>query len=109
MNLKILLKCKLPENYTGVFSKMDIESSFELILKNYNPQPKKFIWLSVHSDSEIKLLNKSLRCNIEKFKKNIKIEILNKQIIIGNIGNNLKKVEKNSAILLYSFFQDISK
>lgn len=97
------IKMKLPENYSGVFSKMDLKPSFDLILK-VQPKTKKIYLVIGNTDLEIKVLKKTLEL-IRSYGNKVEFEILNKQTN-SEIIKTIKNAEKNSAILLYSFIQD---
>lgn len=95
---------KTPDNYTGVFSKMDLKPSFELILKA-QPEIKKIYFVIGTTEIENKLLNKTLDI-IKNTSSKVEFKILQKQSV-SEILKIISKAEKDSAILLYSFAKDI--
>lgn len=96
------INMKLPSNYSSVFNKMDLKPSIDLILRT-RPKAKKIYFIIGNTDTELKLLSKTL--NLFKSYKNVEFEILNKQSV-NEILETIKKAEKNSAILFYSFIKD---
>ncbi len=102
--LEDFMKMKLPNNYSGIFSKIDLKPSFDLILKT-QPRTKKIYLIIGNTEFETKVLNKTLNI-IKNYKNNVDFEILNKQNI-SEILKIVKNAKKHSAVLLYSFNQDI--
>lgn len=98
-----IIKTKLPDNYTGVFRKMDLKPSFDLILKTI-PSTKKIYIVIGNTESENNFLNKTLK-QIEQYKDKVKFEILQQQDV-SEIFEKVKNAEKNSVILLYKFNKD---
>ncbi|MFN4149490.1 MAG: ABC transporter substrate binding protein, partial [Candidatus Sericytochromatia bacterium] len=101
--LEDFIKIKLPSNYTGVFSKVDLKPSFDLILK-VQPLTKKIYLVIGNTEIENEVLSKTLN-EIKEYNNKIKIEVLSKQKV-SDIINSVKKAKKDSAILLYSFNKD---
>lgn len=104
--LEDFAKLNLPFNYTGVFSKMDLSPSFNLILKT-QPLTKKIYLVIGTSDLEMRLLDKTLK-EIKGYDNKVRIEVLNKQPV-SDILKTISHAEKNSVVLLPSFIQDIDK
>ncbi|MFN8672228.1 MAG: ABC transporter substrate binding protein [Candidatus Sericytochromatia bacterium] len=96
-------KLKLPDNYTSVFSKMDLKPSIDLILKT-KPTTKKIYLMLGNTETENNLLEKTLSL-INKYKNKVEFEFLHKQNI-DEIMKKIENAENNSVILLHSFIQD---
>jgi signal transduction histidine kinase/DNA-binding response OmpR family regulator len=100
--LEDFIKIKLPNNYTGIFSKIDLKPSFDLIQK-VQPLTKKIYLIIGNTKFEKKVLNYALD-EIRKHNK-IELEVLSKQKE-SDIINSIKNAKKDSAILFYSFNKD---
>ncbi len=101
--LEGFMEIKLPDNYTGVFKRMDLTPSFDLILQ-VQPSTKKIYLVIGTTKFERKFLNKTLDV-MKEYGNKVEFVILNKQPV-AEILKTVKNADKNSVILLSSFIQD---
>ncbi|MFN8575340.1 MAG: ABC transporter substrate binding protein [Candidatus Sericytochromatia bacterium] len=98
------MKMKLPSNYTGVFNKIDLKPSFDLMLKA-QPSLRKIYFVIGNTDIEKKILDNTRKI-LRNYMNKIDFEILNNKNIPDMI-DRIKSAPRNSAVLFYSFSKDI--